>query len=279
MQRTSGSLIEWLIPLAFIFCAGWAVWHMPAYILTWFPHENESMFGQVSAIFDRNDVTPNLAPVFGKMDIVDLATLLLVPVLFVAGAMTVRRANMEFEHWRNVDRAAMFIGRVTMMLVVLLTSVMLYEVFLRYVLERPTLWANELSLWLAGFVFLMSGLYAMQQRSHIRIFLLYDVCPRWVQRVFDCITTLLIVLFAFFLVYGSYKQVFENKLYKWETFGTAFDPPIPATLQPLVLIIITLVAVQAVLNLISDWNAEPEIHDDTPDEEEIQALKRAVGQD
>ena len=212
MQRTSGSLIEWLIPLAFIFCAGWAIWHMPAYILTWFPHENESMFGQVSAIFDRNDVTPNLTPLFGKIDIVDLVTLLLVPVLFIAGAMTVRRANMEFEHWRSVDRAAMFIGRVTMMLVVLLTSVMLYEVFLRYVLERPTLWANELSLWLAGFVFLMAGLYAMQQRSHIRIFLLYDVCPRWVQRLFDCITTLLIVMFAFFLVYGSYKQVFENKL-------------------------------------------------------------------
>lgn len=279
MQKTSGGLIEWLIPLAFIFCAGWVVWHIPAYILTWFPHENESMFGQVSAIFDRNDVTPNLVPLFGKIDIIDLATIILVPILFVAGAMTVRRANMEFEHWRHVDRAAMFIGRVTMMLIVLMTSVMLYEVFLRYVLERPTLWANELSLWLAGFIFLMAGLYAMQQRSHIRIFLLYDVCPRWLQRVFDCITTLLIVTFAFFLVYGSYKQVFENKLYKWETFGTAFDPPIPATLQPLVLIVISLVAVQAVLNLISDWNAEPEIHDDTPDEDEIRALKRAVGQD
>jgi hypothetical protein len=90
MQKTSVSLIEWLIPLAFIFCAGWAIWHMPAYFLTWFPHENESMFGQVSAIFDRNDVTPNLAPVLGKMDIVDLVTLLLVPVLFVVGAMTVQ---------------------------------------------------------------------------------------------------------------------------------------------------------------------------------------------
>lgn len=279
MQRTSGGLIEWLIPLAFIFCAGWVVWHIPAYILTWFPHDNASMFGQVSAIFDRNDVTPDMTPLFGKIDVIDLVTLLLMPVLFVAGAMTVRRANMEFEHWRGVDRAAVFIGRVTMMLIVLMTGVMLYEVFLRYVLEHPTLWANELSLWLAGFVFLMAGLYAMQQRSHIRIFLLYDVCPRWLQRVFDCITTLLIVLFAFFLVFGSYKQVFENKLYKWETFGTAFDPPIPATLQPLVLIVITLVAVQAVLNLISDWNLEPEIHDDTPDEDEIQALKRAVGQD
>lgn len=279
MQRTSGSLIEWLIPLAFILCAGWVVWHIPAYFLTWFPHENESMRGQVTAIFDRNDVTPNLSPLFGKIDLVDLIALVMVPVLFFFGAKTVRRANMEFEHWRPVDRGAVFIGRVTMMLIILMTGVMLYEVFLRYVVERPTLWANELSLWLAGFIFLMAGLYAMQQRSHIRIFLLYDVCPRWLQRVFDCITTMLIVLFAFFLVYGSYKQVFENKLYKWETFGTAFDPPIPATLQPLVLIVISLVAVQAVLNLISDWNAEPEIHDDTPDEDEIRALKRAVGQD
>jgi TRAP-type C4-dicarboxylate transport system permease small subunit len=279
MQKTSGSLIEWLVPLAFIFCAGWCVWHIPAYILTWFPHENESMRGQVTAIFDRNDVTPDLTPLFGKIDIVDLVALLAVPVLFVIGCKTVRRANMEYEGWRAVDRGAVFIGRVTMMMIILMTGVMLYEVFLRYVLERPTLWANELSLWLAGFIFLTSGFYAMQQRSHIRIFLLYDVCPRWVQRLFDCISTLAIVIFAFFLVYGSYKQVFENKLYKWETFGTAFDPPIPATLQPMILIVITLVAIQAILNLVSDWNKEPEIHDDTPDEDEIEALKRAVGQD
>ena len=279
MQRTSGSLTEWLVPLGFILCAGWCIWHIPAYVLTWFPHENESMRGQVTAIFDRNDVTPNLSPLFGKIDIVDLIALIGVPVLFVLGCKTVRRANMEYEEWRAVDHGAVFIGRVTMMMIILMTGIMLYEVFLRYVLERPTLWANELSLWLAGFIFLMSGFYAMQQRSHIRIFLLYDVCPRWIQRLFDCISTLAIVIFAFFLVYGSYKQVFVNKLYKWETFGTAFDPPIPATLQPMILIVITLVAVQAVLNLVSDWNKEPEIHDDTPDEDEIEALKRAVGQD
>ncbi len=83
----------------------------------------------------------------------------------------------------RLDRLSVFIGRVTMMLIVLLVSVMLYEVVLRYVFERPTLWANELSLWMAGFVFLLAGLYAMQQRSHIRIFLLYDMMPRWLQRI------------------------------------------------------------------------------------------------
>jgi TRAP-type C4-dicarboxylate transport system permease small subunit len=173
----------------------------------------------------------------------------------------------------------MFMGRVTMMMIAIMTCVMLYEVFMRYIMEKPTEWANEMTLWFASFVFLVSGFYAMQQRCHIRIFLIYDMMPRWVQRTFDTISCTLIVIFAAALVYGSYKQVFVNKLYKWELYGSAFNPPIPATLQPMVLIMISLVALQAVLNLIADWNKIPEVHTDEPDEEEIAALKRAVGQD
>ena len=87
-----------------------------------------------------------------------------------------------------IDRIALFFGRVTMMMIAIMTLVMLYEVFMRYILERPTEWANEMTLWFASFVFLISGFYAMQQRTHIRIFLLYDVVPRWLQRVFDTIS-------------------------------------------------------------------------------------------
>jgi TRAP-type C4-dicarboxylate transport system permease small subunit len=148
----------------------------------------------------------------------------------------------------------------------------------RYVLNAGTLWANELSLWLAGFVFLCAGLYAMQQRSHIRIFLIYDMFPRWLQHVCDVISTVLIVLFAFFLVYGGYGEAFA-KFGRWETFGTAFDPPIPATIKPTVLFIVSLVAIQAVVNLISDWNTEPVVHTaaDDIDEDEIARLKKAAG--
>jgi len=64
-------------------------------------------------------------------------------------------------------------------------------------------------------------------------------------------------------------------------FGTAFDPPIPATLQPMVLIMVSLIAIQAVINLISDWNIKPSektVAGDL-DEEELEAIKRSVGQD
>ncbi len=276
MEQKSGSLIEWLMPLAFILCAAWVTWHMPAFILDWGGDGQ-----QLSEQYKRLDVAPGMPVVMGQyIDIIDILALLALPVLGFFGIKTVRRAAMEYESWGPLDRVSVFIGRVTMLLVVLLTCVMLYEVFVRYVLNAGTLWANELSLWLAGFVFLCAGLYAMQQRSHIRIFLIYDMFPRWLQRVCDCVSTLLIVTFASFLVYGGYGEAFA-KFGRWETFGTAFDPPIPATIKPTVLIVVSLVAIQSVINLISDWNNEPVVHSaaDDIDEDEIERLKKAVGAD
>ena len=280
MQEKSGSFVEWVIPLIFILCAGWIVWHLPAFTLDFLPPD-ASQVDNLLGLHHRNDVTPSMnGPFGGEADWVDYLALIDIPFFFTIGMRTVRRAPMEFESLRRADRASVFIGRVTMMLIVLLTGVMIYEVLLRYVFEAPTLWANELSLWLAGFVFLCAGLYAMQQRSHIRIYLLYDLCPRSVQRLFDCISTLLIIAFAFFLIYGGYGEALD-KLHRWETFGTAFDPPIPATLKPMVLLIMALVALQALVNLISDWNLEPVVHTaaDDIDEDELARLRAAVGAD
>ncbi len=279
-KSQSGSLREWLIPFAFVVCAGWSIWHAPAYILDFIPPENPSLLDQISELQIRKDVTPGLPGLFGgHADAVDWLALIAIPVVFVFGVRTVRCASMEYPQWRPVDRVALFVGRITMILIISMTMVMLYEVFLRYVFEAPTLWANELTLWIAGYVFLFSGLYAMQQRCHIRIFLLYDAVPRWLQHVFDLISVILLATFACLLVYGSFHQVFVVKFYKWEMFGTAFDPPIPATVQPMVLIIVVLIAVQAIINLISDWNLDQPDHAemDDLDKDELEAIKRSVG--
>lgn len=277
-ETSKGSLTEWAYPFMFFVCAGWAVWHTPNYILDFLPPESESLVDQMTQLAIRKDVTPGLSGLFGGLtDVIDWLALLMLPVFGALGVKTIKCAPMEFQEWRSIDRLAIFIGRVAMIMIISMTGVMLYEVFLRYVVEAPTLWANELTLWIAGFVFLCSGFYAMQQRCHIRIFILYELVPRWLQKIFDVISVALLVLFACGLVFGSYKQVFVVKFYKWEMFGTAFDPPIPATIQPMILIIIPLVALQAVLNLISDWNKEPVSHTaEVIDETELEAIKRSV---
>ena len=69
---------------------------------------------------------------------------------------------------------------------------MMYEIFMRYIMEKPTMWVNELSLWLAGIVYLVGGIYATRLRSHIRIVLLYDYVSRPTQRIFDLISTIVL---------------------------------------------------------------------------------------
>jgi len=164
----------------------------------------------------------------------------------------------EITGW--VDRLNWGISRVSMWLVALVIAIMAYEVVMRYAFFRPTIWANELSLWIAGAIYLTAGLYAMQQRSHIRIFLIYDMFPRPLRKACDVLSTLLIVAFAAAVIWGGYGEA-EAKFLRWETFGTAFDPPIPATMKPLVLITMVIMSMQAVSNLIHDWHKDPEVHD------------------
>ncbi|MFT6878741.1 MAG: hypothetical protein ACJAZF_004876, partial [Granulosicoccus sp.] len=63
------------------------------------------------------------------------------------------------------------------------------------------------------------------------------------------------------------------------TFGTAFDPPIPATIQPMILIVIILISLQALLNLIADWGRDPSelTQKDLVDQEELEAIKKSIG--
>lgn len=172
----------------------------------------------------------------------------------------------EVRSW--VDRVSLAISRVAMFFTAVIVLIMFYEVVMRYVFESPTLWVNEMSLWIAGALYLSAGLYVMQQRAHIRVFVIYDMFPRSLQRVCDTISTLAIVAFAFAIIWGAFWEAWQ-KMMRWETFGTAWDPPIPATIKPLFLVLITLTALQAVANLIMDWNDEKHIHTPADDIDEM----------
>lgn len=204
-----------------------------------------------------------------------LTAALLLTAIYLSDTM----GAIEAERTGIFDLFSLVLSRLAMIGIGFIVIVMFYEVVSRYVFSRPTLWANELSLWLAAFVFLLAGLYAMQQRSHIRIYIIYDIMPRWAQKTSDCVSVLLIWGFTTCLVWGGFNEA-VTKFNRMETFGTAWDPPIPATIKPAILIIIGLVALQALSNLIADWNKAPEHHSpaDEIDEAEIESIRRTLGE-
>lgn len=166
---------------------------------------------------------------------------------------------VEHERTGLLDLISWGFSRVAMWAPAFVVAIMFLEVVLRYVFVKPTLWVNEMSLWVAGAIYLTAGLYAMQQRSHIRIFIIYDAVPRWLQRVFDIASTLCIWLFVGAAIWGGFGEAYA-KLMRWERFGTAWDPPIPATIKPLILATLAFLALQALSNLIHDWDKEPVVH-------------------
>lgn len=100
------------------------------------------------------------------------------------------------------------------------------------------------------------------------------------EKTADVISVFLIWVFCFALVWGGFNDAWTRML-RMETFGTAWDPPIPGTIKPAILFIIVLVAVQSLSNLIADWHKDPEHHSpaDEIDEEEIAMLRKTLGED
>jgi len=155
-----------------------------------------------------------------------------------------------------VERMTWTWSRVAMWLPLFVILIISYEVFMRYILFRPTYWVNEMSLWVGGAIYVTAGIYAMQQRSHIRIFILYDMAPLWLRRVFDVLSVLCVCIFVGAVIWGGFGEA-AAKYWRWELFGTAFDPPIPATNKPLILVTLLVLALQAVSNLVRDWPSHP----------------------
>ena len=186
------------------------------------------------------------------------------------------KGAIETEQDGIFDKVSLVLSRVAMISIIAIEVVMLYEVVSRYVFNAPTLWANEMSLWIASILFLLAGVYAMQQRSHIRIYVIYDMCPRWAKKAADTVTVALITLFSFCLVWGGYNEALL-KFTRMEKYGTAWNPPIPATVKPLILILIVLVTLQAISNLIADWNKDDSHSpEDEIDQTEIENIRKTL---
>ena len=110
-----------------------------------------------------------------------------------------------------IDRISLFLSHTIKYLIPVIVLVMMYEIFMRYIMEKPTMWVNELCLWLAGICYLVGGIYATRLRSHIRIVLLYDYVSRPTQRIFDLISTIVI---GYKIWYGKIKKIKEYSFEK-----------------------------------------------------------------
>lgn len=79
-----------------------------------------------------------------------------------------------------IESLSIWVGRAFGWCIMILTFSVSYEVFVRYVLNAPTVWAFDMMVQMYGALFLMAGAYALAQDSHVRGDVLYRLLPvRW----------------------------------------------------------------------------------------------------
>ena len=84
-----------------------------------------------------------------------------------------------------IESLSIWVGRAFAWCILILTLSVTYEVFVRYVLNSPTVWSFDVMVQMYGALFLMAGPYALAQDGHVRADVLYRLFPVRVQASLD----------------------------------------------------------------------------------------------
>jgi TRAP-type mannitol/chloroaromatic compound transport system permease small subunit len=73
----------------------------------------------------------------------------------------------------GIDKLSNLFGRLFSWLIVALTLLISWEVYSRYILNRPHAWALDVQIMMYGTLFMMAGAYTLAQNNHVRGDVLY----------------------------------------------------------------------------------------------------------
>lgn len=152
---------------------------------------------------------------------------------------------------KGIDGINEWIGRALSYFLYAFFILLLIEVFLRYLLNSPTVWANELSQMLFGAYVVLSGGYILKVGGHVNVDIIYTRLSDKARAVLDICTSVLFFLFCgMLLVYGG--SLAWESLSTLEHSQSAWNPPLyPAKLTiPLAAILLIL---QGIAKLIKDF--------------------------
>ena len=112
-----------------------------------------------------------------------------------------------------VDRMSTRLGQAFAWLIVTLTLMITWEVFSRYVLNRPHDWALTLQIMMYGTLFMMAGAYTLSKNGHVRGDVLYGFFRPRTQAWID------LVLYGLFFLPGVVAMTWAGWEYANESLA------------------------------------------------------------
>ena len=127
----------------------------------------------------------------------------------------------------TVDKISTFVGQAFSWLIVSLTFMISWEVFSRYVLDKPHAWAFDVMIMMYGTLFMMAGAYTLAKAGHVRGDVLYGFFEPRTQATLD------LILYILFFIPGVFAMTYAGYFFAAESWAmnehssiTAEGPPI-----------------------------------------------------
>ena len=127
----------------------------------------------------------------------------------------------------TIDKISTFVGQTFSWLIVSLTFMISWEVFSRYVLDKPHAWAFDVMIMMYGTLFMMAGAYTLAKAGHVRGDVLYGFFEPRTQATLD------LILYILFFIPGVFAMTYAGYFFAAESWAmnehssiTAEGPPI-----------------------------------------------------
>jgi TRAP-type mannitol/chloroaromatic compound transport system permease small subunit len=124
-----------------------------------------------------------------------------------------------------IDGTSTWIGKVTSILSLLVALIISYEIFMREVLVKPTVWVAEATVFGCGLLYLLGGAWTLKQDGHVRVDMLYHGLSRRGKAIIDCVTYFAFLLYIAVMTWASWLYM-EQSIAVRETTMSPWDPVI-----------------------------------------------------
>jgi TRAP-type mannitol/chloroaromatic compound transport system permease small subunit len=124
-----------------------------------------------------------------------------------------------------IDAINTRIGKVVSILSLLVAFIITYEIIMRQVFVKPTVWVAEGTVFGCGLLYMLGGAWTLRQDHHVRVDVLYHGLSRRGKALVDCLTYFAFLLYIVVMIWASWFYVAESvRLH--ETTMSPWDPPI-----------------------------------------------------
>lgn len=108
---------------------------------------------------------------------------------------------------RFLEGINLFLGYLSGLGILLMGLLLFYEVILRYFFHAPTMWSQEIAIYLFTWAMLGGASYTLMKKKHVRIDLFVEHLSEVWQRRLECLTSIVGTCFCAVVTWQGYEMV------------------------------------------------------------------------